>query len=112
MQRPIYRRYIDKKSQQNFSHARVTPNADMSTDISAIFRRNFPIFFDFSFKRNSIAKIASIKTDIRYIDRYIGNFNPWMVGACFAWGAGVAACRVGFSSLKVALVVKKGANCF
>ena len=36
-------------------------------DISPIFRRHFPIFSYFSSKRFSVAKIASIKADIRYI---------------------------------------------
>ena len=49
------------------------------TDISAIFRRHFSIFSDFSSKRFLVAKIVSIKADIRYI----GNFNPCLYEMCF-----------------------------
>ena len=69
----IYRRYIKEKMPKNFPHVLVSFSADklieyrLVTDISAIFHRYFSTFFDFTTERFSMAKIVSMRTDIRYI---------------------------------------------
>ena len=63
----VKKRYISGKK---IPHARVSLNAEKSTEISASDRYIgdiSPIFFDFSTERFLIAKIVSLGSDIRYI---------------------------------------------
>ena len=76
--------YLPEKP-KNFPRARVSqastfrPIFRSDSDISPKYRRYFLIFLDFSCKRFSVSKIVSFTPDIRYIGRYIRNFNPWFL---------------------------------
>ena len=92
---PIYRRYFryigdisPRKKPENFPRARVSqpsiyrPIFRSESDISPKYRRHFPIFLDFSCKRFSVLKIASIKADIQYIAdiseiSILANYTPY-----------------------------------